>query len=108
MNNGMTDHNPWFQCTLNSFAGKTFTKVVAMSNVSFAALDTDGNVHTWGNNQTGEMGRNAAAGTSYTSAIINSLGSLNGKVVVDIVARYNSLWAIDSTGRIHVTGAVGH
>ena len=72
----------------------------------YVALDSIGQVHTWGYNSSGQLGFGSNLPTYTTlSCNISSYGSLNGRTIVAINAGYNSTYALDSSGQVHAWGA---
>lgn len=85
-----------------SLVGKT---IVAISCCSYSsiALDSTGQVHTWGLNNLGQLGNNTINDSSIPINI-STFGSLNGKTIVAISSGYNHTFALDSTGQLHCWG----
>lgn len=88
--------------SFGSLAGKTVT-AIACGYTHSAALDSTGQVHTWGANSTGMLGNNTLT-ESLVPINVSSYGSLVGKTVVEVVCGYTHTMALDSTGQIHAWG----
>jgi alpha-tubulin suppressor-like RCC1 family protein len=88
--------------------GKVVTKVAA-GIFHALALDTNGQVYSWGWNSFGELGKGnntAEAYANYSPANISLLSnSINGKVVTDIATTAAAFSvALDSDGHVHTWG----
>lgn len=82
---------------------------VACGSIHTAAVDSSGNVYTWGFNGAGELGNNAAPSVSnQTPILISSYGSLSGKTIVAIACGGYHTAALDSTGVVHTWGYNGY
>jgi alpha-tubulin suppressor-like RCC1 family protein len=88
--------------TFGSLSGTTITAIACGTNVTMA-LDTNGKVHTWGNNLQGQLGNNTTT-QSNIPIDISSFGSLSGKTVVAIACGALHSMGLDSTGQVHVWG----
>ncbi|MBP5639100.1 MAG: VCBS repeat-containing protein, partial [Victivallales bacterium] len=65
-----------------------------------AALDTEGNVWTWGDNRKGQLGR-GTVGASYPKP--EKIAGLTAKIIA-IAAGNNHLLALDANGTLHAWG----
>ena len=92
--------------SFGSMVNKTIVSIVGGFNTS-TALDSTGQVHTWGgNNGNGQLGNNTS-GTSTVPVGIGGFGSITNKTVVSIACgAYHSI-ALDSTGQVHSWGFGG-
>lgn len=93
--------------TFGSLSGKVIVKIANFASHSIA-LDSTGQVHTWGNNTHGQLGNNTTT-NSLIPVNISSFGSLVGKTIVAIAnggssTAYTSM-ALDSTGKVHTWGS---
>jgi alpha-tubulin suppressor-like RCC1 family protein len=89
--------------------GSLAGKLIAMIETSDSpgntiALDTSGQVHTWGiSNNTGQLGY-GNTNVSYLPINISSNGSLNGKFITMVSISTDTCFAIDSSGQLHSWG----
>jgi alpha-tubulin suppressor-like RCC1 family protein len=95
--------------TGSSLNGKTVIKVAGGQFVS-AALDSNGQVHTWGQDYFGNgcFGNGVFGGTQYKPIMISNISgsSLNGKVITQLFGGENDFFAaLDSNGQLHMWGA---
>jgi len=90
----------------SSLVGKTITAICwggGFNSNHAIALDSAGQVHTWGLNDFGQLGNNSAI-NSKVPLNISSFGSLVGKTVVAIRGGGSHTLALDSTGKMHAWG----
>jgi alpha-tubulin suppressor-like RCC1 family protein len=95
--------------------GKTL-KDVDVSGLHTIALDSNGQVYTWGYNYTGQLGNNTTT-ESATPIAISNYGGLIGKNIVSITADSNAYYttyifghssALDSNGKVYTWGYNGY
>jgi alpha-tubulin suppressor-like RCC1 family protein len=89
-------------CVMGSITLKTIIAINSMGNVMIA-LDSLGQVHTWGQNSVGQLGNNTTTQSNFPINI-SSFGTLSGKTIVAIAAGNNHGMALDSTGQVHTWG----
>ncbi len=96
--NGLNATAVYSPTTINTGAlvGKTITAIDANYLYSMA-LDSNGNVYTWGYNGAGNLG-NGTTTNSVSPINISTMGSLSGKTITQISAGYQTAFAIDSNG----------
>jgi alpha-tubulin suppressor-like RCC1 family protein len=82
-------------------AGKNFAYVAANLDAS-VALTTDGQLFSWGNNASGQLG-NGATGNSSSPALVGSL--LQGKTVAAIAGSSSACYALTTDGQLYAWGA---
>jgi len=83
-------------------SGKTLTTIAAGYQHSLA-VDSDGNVYSWGKNSSGQLG-NGNTTDNNIPVQVNSSGSLSGKTIIAIATgKYHSI-ALDSEGGIYTWG----
>jgi alpha-tubulin suppressor-like RCC1 family protein len=85
--------------TLN---GKTIVSIACGSSRTFA-IDSNGQVHAWGDNRYGQLGNNSRSPITIPINI-SSFGSLVGKTIVSISSAHDHTAAIDSNGNVHTFG----
>jgi gliding motility-associated-like protein len=69
------------------------------------AMDTAQNIHTWGSNSSGQLGRNSTTGSLVPMDIEKTLSSLSGKVAIGFNPSISNLFMLTNDGGIHATGA---
>jgi len=101
-NNSIT--NSLIPVSVNAFGSLSGRTVVGFASGTYStiAVDSTGNVHTWGNNQNGSLGNNST-NNSLIPVNVSSFGSLSGRKVVAVAMAAHSL-ALDSTGQVHAWG----
>lgn len=87
-----------------SLSGKTVTDVRAGGSFTLA-LTSDGQVHSWGGNGSGQLGIGSTT-RSLVPALVG--GSLSGRNVVTIAAGSAHATALSSDGQPHVWGSDGN
>jgi hypothetical protein len=89
----------------SSLIGRT---IVAISAGFFhsMAVDSTGQVHTWGFNAQGRLGNDSTT-DSWIPINVSSFGSLVGKTIVAIGANAEYSTAVDSAGVVHTWGRGG-
>jgi alpha-tubulin suppressor-like RCC1 family protein len=90
------------QVSSGSIALLTIT-AVACGESYVAVLDSTGNVHAWGYNNTGQLG-NGTYTTSTLPIAVSSFGSLATATIVAIACGSGHTVALDATGKVHVWG----
>jgi alpha-tubulin suppressor-like RCC1 family protein len=102
-NNSTSQSNVPVQTSLyGSLVGKTAVAVAAGQYHS-VALDSLGQVHTWGYNNVGQLGRNNTT-NSNVPVNISGFGSLSGKSIVQVRAGSTHCVALDASGGVHAWG----
>jgi alpha-tubulin suppressor-like RCC1 family protein len=89
-----------------TLSGKTIV-AIACGQYHTVALDSLGQVHAWGYNPYGQLGRNNTTQSNIPINIseITGIGStLNGKTIVAIACGEYHTLALDSTGQVHAWG----
>ncbi|MFC7337592.1 hypothetical protein ACFQY0_10420 [Haloferula chungangensis] len=87
-----------------SLAGKSVSAISAGANFNLA-LTSDGQVHAWGSNGSGQLGIGSSA-SSLVPALAG--GSLSSKSVISIAAGDAHSTALTSDGQPHVWGSDGY
>jgi alpha-tubulin suppressor-like RCC1 family protein len=78
---------------------------IACGNSHTVALDSTGKVHTWGNNNSSQLGNNSTTQSNVPVLISGVYGSLaSGVVVTAISCGYQHTVALDSIGKVHAWG----
>ena len=91
--------------SFGSLSGRTVVAAAA-GGTHMVALDSTGAVHTWGQNDLGQLGNNSTtASGSRIPVNISTLGSLSGRTVVAVGSGGSHAVAVDSTGAVHTWGA---
>ena len=92
-----------------SLAGKRFVKIAAGYDTSFA-IDSDGVLYSWGDNNHGQLGR-GSMDQRYNSvpvAVTTASTPMSGKIMVDVVSGQATTLALDSNGVIYSWGYNDH
>jgi alpha-tubulin suppressor-like RCC1 family protein len=92
--------------SFGSLAGLAIV-AIACGTQHTIALDSAGKVHTWGQNNSGQLG-NSTTTQKYIPIIISSFGSLSSATIVAIACGQYHTLALDSIGRIHAWGYNGY
>ena len=87
--------------TGSSLFGITVVAIAAAGYSSYA-LDSNGSIHAWGQNNVGQLGDNSTASKYRPVKIV--VGSVAGKNIVAIAAQGYATYALDSTGVVHACG----
>jgi alpha-tubulin suppressor-like RCC1 family protein len=85
-----------------SLAEKAIIAISAGGNHAMA-LDSDGQVHTWGSGANGALGINDTS-NSLIPVLVGTFGSLEGKTITTIAAGDGFSMALDSDGVVHTWG----
>jgi alpha-tubulin suppressor-like RCC1 family protein len=86
-------------------------KKIEANNTMSAILTNAGNLYLWGNNETGSVG-NGTFNHQYTPLLATNFGELNNLAAEDLIvdvslnSANNLVFALSSTGRLFVWGAV--
>jgi alpha-tubulin suppressor-like RCC1 family protein len=97
--------------TGSSLYGRSISQVEINSLPTTVALDSTGNVHTWGyapNGPGANLGYNSSTNGSNTPVNISTYGSLNSKTITMIASGSHHSVALDSTGQVHAWGHLGN
>jgi len=98
-NNSTTDKSvPVAVTTVGALAGKSVVAIAGGGSHSLA-LTSDGQVFTWGFNNSGQLGNN-----SITNSSVPVLVNVSGKTVVAIAAGYSHSLALTSDGQVFAWG----
>jgi len=105
---GASDNNP-HPTPINitssgSLAGKTIIQINSGLTYNLA-LASDGTVHSWGQNQLGQLGTGTSDSASHPTPVnISSSGSLAGKTITQITGSGSHAFALASDGTLHTWG----
>ena len=111
-NNKSTGSTPGYQSSIpinisspgfGTLVGKTIV-AIACGNEHTIALDSNGNVHSWGWNNSGQLGNNIYGTNSLIPINISTFGSIVGKSIVAIACGQSHTIALDSNGNVHAWG----
>lgn len=89
----------------SALSGKTIVSIVA-GGLNSAALDSDGNLYTWGSSSFGQIGDGLTTNRSVPTSITG--GSLSGLTLSQISIRNHTMIAVDSSGGLHFWGYNGY
>ncbi|MGO3702061.1 MAG: RCC1 domain-containing protein [Candidatus Saccharimonadales bacterium] len=105
---GLTTGGETVTITGEDFAIKENSIVqVATGSDHTVALDAQGNVYTWGENNYGQLGNGSTTDSSF-AINISSSGALSGKTIVQVAAGSNFSLALDSEGNAYSWGNRAH
>ena len=98
--------NSWVPKQISSFGSIVSKTIKSISGGSAftVALDTTGQVHSWGYNGNRELGDGTAVTQSTIPILISTFGSLVSKTVTSISCGGNFTTALDTTGQVHAWG----
>ncbi|BDR55335.1 hypothetical protein KIMH_14460 [Bombiscardovia apis] len=105
-NSGRPQPNPTpIKVTSGSLSNAYITQISAANGYSLA-LDSRGNVHSWGHNRSGQLGNTTNTGENYPNPIPTQVigGSLTRRNIIQISAGGGTVFALDNTGRVHAWG----
>ncbi len=86
----------------NIETSKTYTKVQMSKGGNYTlAIDTEGKLYAWGNNQYGQLGNETFENSNTPIAIMED------KQIKEITLGYNHTLAIDTEGKLYAWGANG-
>ncbi len=89
----------------NVLNGKKIEKIQHSGYVTMIALDSNGKVYTWGENNYGQLGNETNEDSNVPICISDIEGNaLNGKNIVELQSSYTVI-AIDSEGKVYTWGA---
>jgi alpha-tubulin suppressor-like RCC1 family protein len=84
--------------------GKTVIRIAAGSTFSLA-VDSSGQVYTWGGNTNGQLGDGTTTQRLLPVVVsISASSALNGKTIVQISAGNSHALALDSSGKVYAWG----
>ena len=89
--------------TSGALAGKMVVGIAAGDSHSMA-VTSDGQVFTWGSNQSGQLGNNSLINASVPVSV-DKQGILEGKKVVGIAAGYSHSMVVTSDGQVFAWGS---
>jgi alpha-tubulin suppressor-like RCC1 family protein len=102
-NNSTTDsHIPVAVDISGVLLDKTITAIAAGDRHT-VALDSDGEIYTWGNNFQGQLGDNSTT-YSHVPVAVDTSGVLSGKTITAIAAGDYHTVALDSDGKVNAWG----
>ena len=84
----------------NSLKGKTITNIYSGG----IALDNEGKVHAWGENDNGQVGDGSNENRNTPICISDLENSLNGKIVTNIWDDGSTIIALDNEGKVYTWG----
>ena len=87
----------------NELKGKKIISISA-GGVHTVAIDEEGKVYTWGNNEVGQLGDGTTTNSVLPICISDKENELKGKRIVDISAGYGHTVAIDEEGKVCTWG----
>jgi alpha-tubulin suppressor-like RCC1 family protein len=96
--------------TMGSLNGKTIT-AVSCGYTHILALDSNGGLHSWGQNYFGQLGtstNNGIFNANPTPVSILTMGSLSGKTISAIACGESHTLALDNNGGLHSWGMNGY
>ena len=88
----------------NSLKGKTITNIYIYDSTTIA-LDNEGKVHAWGNNEFGQLGDGSNEDRNTPICISDLENSLKGKNITSIYSDDYTMIAIDNEGKVHAWGS---
>lgn len=88
--------------TAGVLSGKVITAIAGGGTYTLA-LDSNGQIYTWGYNEYGQLG-NGTTTTSSVPVAVDTSGVLNGKTIVAIAAGYYTCLVLDSEGQLYTWG----
>jgi alpha-tubulin suppressor-like RCC1 family protein len=86
-----------------SLFGKTVVSIFG-GQTHLGAVDSSGQVHTWGANTNGQLGNNSST-RSLVPINVSSFGSLVGRTLFAVRGGGSHTVAFDSLGQVHIWGA---
>ncbi|MBZ5734915.1 hypothetical protein K8Z61_10445 [Nocardioides sp. TRM66260-LWL] len=89
-----------------SLAGKTITAIAAAGSHNLA-LATDGTIHAWGTNDSGQLGDGTTIQRTAAVAVTTAGTSMAGKTITAISANTRHSLALASDGTVHAWGGNG-
>jgi alpha-tubulin suppressor-like RCC1 family protein len=88
--------------TFGSLIGLTMSQI-AVGSMHNLAIDSTGNVHSWGYNVNGQVGNNSTTNV-LVPIVLSNFGSLIGRTTIHISCGDAHSVAIDTTGYLHSWG----
>jgi alpha-tubulin suppressor-like RCC1 family protein len=101
-NSTTTSSVPVAVTTSGALSGKTITAITT-GVTHTVALDSDGKIYAWGDNDNGQLGDNSTTNSSVPVAVTTS-GALSGKTITAIAAGTDYTIALDSDGKVYAWG----
>ncbi|MDZ7796528.1 MAG: hypothetical protein U5N56_05580 [Candidatus Marinimicrobia bacterium] len=89
--------------TYGDLNGKIITAIAAGYHHT-VALDSDGKLYAWGNNDYGQLGDGGHGDDRDVPTEVNTSGVLSGKTITAIAAGYAHTVALDSDGKLYAWG----
>ena len=87
----------------NDLKGKRITNIYTSSSTIFA-LDTEGKIYAWGYNYFGQLGDGTTNSSNIPICISDLENDLKGKNIVKIYIDTNTIFALDTEGKIYSWG----
>ena len=87
----------------NDLKGKRITNIYTSSSTIFA-LDTEGKIYAWGYNYFGQLGDGTTNSSNIPICISDLDNDLKGKNIVKIYIDTNTIFALDTEGKIYSWG----
>ena len=90
----------------NALKGKIIKKIDEQAG-TIIALDNEGKIFTWGNNECGQLGYGGMGGESQSipKCISNLENALKGKQIIDVCIEAEAVIALDNEGKIYTWGS---
>ncbi len=101
--NSVQQNSPVAVTTTGALSGKTIVAIAAGGRMSMA-LDSNGQLYTWGQNGSGEVGDGTTT-TRNAPVAVSTTGLLSGKNITAISSAYSKSMALDSNGRVYAWGS---
>ncbi|MFT9116351.1 MAG: IPT/TIG domain-containing protein [Sporolactobacillus sp.] len=83
--------------------GQSKFKQISAGNSHVLAINNFGNVYSWGNNNSGQLG-DGSTDNSITPVAVDTSGTLYDKDIISTQAGYNFSLALDSNGNVYAWG----
>ena len=109
LGDGTTNDSPLPICISNKENELKGKKIISISAGGYhtVAIDEEGKVYTWGNNEVGQLGDGTTTNSVLPICISDKENELKGKRIVDISAGYGHTVAIDEEGKVYTWGDNG-
>ena len=106
LGDGTTNDSPLPICISNKENELKGKKIISISAGGYhtVAIDEEGKVYTWGNNEVGQLGDGTTTNSVLPICISDKENELKGKRIVDILAGYGHTVAIDEEGKVYTWG----
>ena len=83
---------------------KIITSIAAGTSHSLV-LDTEGKIHTWGNNYSGQLGNGFNGDSILNPTAVDTGGVLSGKTITKIESKFHHSLALDDEGKVYAWGS---